>query len=192
MLANTADTGTLEYNTVDATLWFLHAVGRHVARTGDLDLAAELVPTLLDDRRRATSPAPATASASTRPTACSPQGAAGLALTWMDARVDGVPVTPRVGKPVEVNALWINGLAVGRRTLGAAATRRRCHDVARCATRARASFATAFATGDGLSDCARRPPATTTAAPEPAARRRRCRTRRCDAAPVVRRRARRC
>ena len=33
----------------------------------------------------------------------------------MDARVDGVPVTPRAGKPVEVNALWINGLAGGRR-----------------------------------------------------------------------------
>ena len=44
MLANTADTGTLEYNTVDATLWFLHAVDRHVARTGDVDLAAELAP----------------------------------------------------------------------------------------------------------------------------------------------------
>ena len=39
MLANTADTGSLEYNTVDGTLWFVHAVGRHVAVTGDDDLA---------------------------------------------------------------------------------------------------------------------------------------------------------
>jgi predicted glycogen debranching enzyme len=39
------------------------------------------------------------------------QGADGLALTWMDARVNGVPVTQRAGKAVEVNALWINGLA---------------------------------------------------------------------------------
>ncbi len=38
MLANTADTGSLEYNTVDGTLWFVHAVGRHVAVTGDDDL----------------------------------------------------------------------------------------------------------------------------------------------------------
>jgi predicted glycogen debranching enzyme len=38
------------------------------------------------------------------------QGAAGYALSWMDARVDGRPVTQRAGKPVEVNALWINGL----------------------------------------------------------------------------------
>ncbi len=32
------------------------------------------------------------------------------ALTWMDARVDGRPVTPRSGKPVEIQALWYNAL----------------------------------------------------------------------------------
>ena len=41
MLANTADAGGLEYNTADGTLWFIHAVGRHVAVTGDLDLARQ-------------------------------------------------------------------------------------------------------------------------------------------------------
>jgi predicted glycogen debranching enzyme len=46
MLANTADAGGTEYNTVDATLWFLHAVTRHVEVTGDDDLAAALVLTL--------------------------------------------------------------------------------------------------------------------------------------------------
>ena len=51
MLANTADTGTLEYNTVDGTLWFLHAIDRHVARTGDDDLAAEARRPLTADRR---------------------------------------------------------------------------------------------------------------------------------------------
>jgi predicted glycogen debranching enzyme len=40
MLANTADTGRTEHNTADATLWYLHAVGRHVSATGDVDLAA--------------------------------------------------------------------------------------------------------------------------------------------------------
>jgi len=38
-------------------------------------------------------------------------GAPGQQLTWMDARVDGREVTPRVGKPVEVQALWLNALA---------------------------------------------------------------------------------
>ena len=111
MLANTADAGTLEYNTADGTLWFLHAVGRHVERTGDVDLAAELVPGLLavvEAHVRGTrygigvDPADGLLS----------QGEEGSALTWMDARVDGLPVTPRAGKAVELNALWVNGLAV--------------------------------------------------------------------------------
>ena len=110
MLANTADTGSLEYNTADATLWFLHAVGRHVERAGDIDLAAELAPDLVDVVTRhvagtrygiAVDPADGLLA----------QGADGLALTWMDARVNGVPVTQRAGKAVEINALWINGLA---------------------------------------------------------------------------------
>ncbi|GGM65172.1 amylo-alpha-1,6-glucosidase [Dactylosporangium sucinum] len=109
MLANTADTGQTEHNTVDATLWFLHAVERHVAATGDDDLAAELLPALdgvvaahLAGTRYGIRVDPADGLVT--------QGAPGVALTWMDARVDGVPVTQRAGKPVEVNALWINGL----------------------------------------------------------------------------------
>ena len=47
MLANTSDAGMAEYNTADGTLWFLHAVGRHVQRIGDHDLAAELSASLL-------------------------------------------------------------------------------------------------------------------------------------------------
>jgi predicted glycogen debranching enzyme len=110
MLPNTADTGRVEYNTADGTLWFLHAVGRHVAATGDTDLAAELLPALtgvvdahLAGTRYGIGVDPADGLLR--------QGAAGEALTWMDARVDGVPVTPRAGKPVEVNALWVNALA---------------------------------------------------------------------------------
>ncbi|HXM57365.1 MAG TPA: amylo-alpha-1,6-glucosidase [Candidatus Dormibacteraeota bacterium] len=109
MLANTADAGATEYNTADGTLWFLHAVGRHVRRTGDRDLAAELLPALVDvvDHHLAgtrygirVDPADGLLT----------QGTEGLALTWMDARVDGVPVTRRAGKAVEINALWISGL----------------------------------------------------------------------------------
>ena len=94
MLANTADTGSVEYNTVDGTLWFLHAVGRHVAATGDIDLAAELLPALRDvvdhhlaGTRYGIGADPADGLLR--------QGAPGEALTWMDARVDGVPVTAR-------------------------------------------------------------------------------------------------
>ncbi|GAA0466425.1 glycogen debranching protein [Paractinoplanes deccanensis] len=111
MLANTADTGSVEYNTADGTLWFLHAVGRHVAVTGDVDLAATLLPALrgvIDHHLKGTR-----YGIGADPTdGLLRQGAPGEALTWMDARVDGVPVTPRTGKPVEINALWINALAM--------------------------------------------------------------------------------
>lgn len=110
MLANTADAGGTEYNTADGTLWFVHALGRHVEVTGDLDLAAALVPAVEEivehhvaGTRFGIRVDPADGLLT--------QGQEGLALTWMDARVDGRPVTPRMGKPVEINALWINALA---------------------------------------------------------------------------------
>ena len=144
MLANTADTGTLEYNTVDGTLWFLHAVGRHVERAGDADLAASLAPQLLDVVRghvRGTRYGIAVDPADGLLT----QGVDGLALTWMDARVDGVPVTQRGGKAVEVNALWVNGLATVAELTGDA-------DVAALEAKARTSFPSAFASSAGCVD----------------------------------------
>lgn len=140
MLANTADTGSVQHNTVDGTLWFLHAVGRHVAATGDTDLAAELLPALRDvvdwhlrGTRYGIHADPADGLLT--------QGADGAALTWMDARVDGVPVSARAGKPVEVNALWINGLATVvalARQLGVAAgAASRAHPVALASFRRR-------------------------------------------------------
>jgi predicted glycogen debranching enzyme len=117
MLANTADVGTLEYNTIDATLWFVHALDRHVDVTSDLDLAAELAGTVVDiltfhrsGTRFGIGVDPATGLLR--------GGADGWALTWMDARVDGRPVTPRAGSPVEIQALWINALGAAADLLG--------------------------------------------------------------------------
>jgi predicted glycogen debranching enzyme len=117
MLANTADTGSLEYNTVDGTLWFVHAVGRHVTVTGDNDLGNELAPVLeqivdhhVEGTRFGISVDPSDMLLR--------QGAEGWALTWMDARIDGAPVTPRAGKPVEVNALWLRALDVAHELVG--------------------------------------------------------------------------
>ena len=147
MLANTADTGAVEYNTVDGTLWFLHAIGRHVATTGDTDLAATLLPALrgvvdahLAGTRYGIGADPEDGRLR--------QGADGVALTWMDARVDGVPITPRRGKPVEVNALWINGLATVLKL--AEAARSTAGSAARAHPAALASFARRFPTPDGL------------------------------------------
>jgi predicted glycogen debranching enzyme len=116
MLANTADVGALEYNTVDATLWFLHALGRHVTHTGDLDLAAEVadaVTAILVAHRAGTRFGIAVDPA----TGLLRSGAAGWALTWMDARIDGQPVTPRAGFPVEIQALWVNALGASAEVL---------------------------------------------------------------------------
>lgn len=111
MLANTADGGTVGYNTADATLWFVHAAERHAARTGDPAILHELRPAFdqilkahLEGTRFGIRADPADGLLG--------QGAEFEALTWMDARVAGVPVTPRRGKAVEINALWCNALAV--------------------------------------------------------------------------------
>ncbi|GAA1830895.1 amylo-alpha-1,6-glucosidase [Luedemannella flava] len=110
MIANTADTGATEYNTADGTLWFLHAVDRHVAATGDDDLAASILDGL--DSIVTAHLAGTRYGIRVDPTdGLLTQGAEGKALTWMDAVVNGIAVTPRPGKAVEINALWINGLA---------------------------------------------------------------------------------
>jgi predicted glycogen debranching enzyme len=137
MLANTADVGGTEYNTADATLWFLDAVGRHVRRTGDRDLAAELLPALngvVEHHLRGTRYGIRVDPVDGLLT----QGAEGFALTWMDARVDGRPVTRRAGKTVEVNALWASGLATLTELAGADGDRwRQLRDLATSSFRSR-------------------------------------------------------
>jgi predicted glycogen debranching enzyme len=152
MLANTADVGGApEYNTADATLWFLHAVGRHVDVTGDLDLAATLVPSLEDVVERHVAGTRFGIGVD-RTDGLLTQGADGWALTWMDARVDGRPITPRMGKAVEINALWINGLtslALLQERLERDASRTRFLE-----SSARRSFAGRFVRRGGILDVA--------------------------------------
>jgi predicted glycogen debranching enzyme len=145
MLANTADTGSLEYNTVDGTLWFVHALERHIASTGDADLGAELAPVveqIIDHHLAGTR-----YGIAADPDDCLlQQGADGAALTWMDARINGVPVTARRGKPVEVNALWIRALEVAATIAGDTETRARNSGLA---VKARGSFRDRFVRPDG-------------------------------------------
>ena len=100
-----------EYHTVDASLWYPLAVRAHAAASGSTDLVDELLPTLrsiLDAHLAGTrfgigmDPGDGLLRG----------GAEGYQLTWMDARVDGWVVTPRRGKPVEIQALWINALRI--------------------------------------------------------------------------------
>ena len=150
MLANTADVGALEYNTIDATLWFVHALGRHVAHTDDLDLVGELAGTVVDILSEHL--------AGTRfgigvdaTTGLLRGGADGWALTWMDARVDGRPITPRAGFPVEIEALWINALGTSIELLTRVG--QDVHHWSALREQALSSFGARFPLGtDGLAD----------------------------------------
>jgi predicted glycogen debranching enzyme len=97
------------YHTVDATMWYFHAIARYVETTADRALVRELFPVLksivqhhLDGTHFNIHVDPKDGLISA--------AAEGYQLTWMDAKVDGWVVTPRRGKPVEVQALWHNAL----------------------------------------------------------------------------------
>jgi predicted glycogen debranching enzyme len=105
------ETPRVAYNTVDATLWYFEAIRAYHAATGDDDLVRELFPVLqdiIDWHQRGTrynihvDPNDGLLYA----------GEAGVQLTWMDAKVGDWVVTPRIGKPVEINALWYNALRI--------------------------------------------------------------------------------
>jgi len=98
-----------EYNTIDATLWLFQAVAAYLRASGDWRFIADRLDALegvidwhiggtrhnirMDERDGLLA-----------------GGEEGYALTWMDARVGDWVVTPRRGKPIEINALWYNAL----------------------------------------------------------------------------------
>ncbi len=94
-----------EYNTVDAALWLFHAVSAHLDACPSRSLLREIYPALrqiVDWHQRGTR-----YSIRVDPTdGLLYAGEAGVQLTWMDAKIGDWVVTPRVGKPVEINALW--------------------------------------------------------------------------------------
>jgi predicted glycogen debranching enzyme len=101
--------GSPQYNTVDAALWYFEVVRQYYAATQDLELVQKLFSVLaeiVDAHVRGTryniqvDPADALIYA----------GCPEVQLTWMDAKIGDWVVTPRIGKPVEINALWINAL----------------------------------------------------------------------------------
>jgi predicted glycogen debranching enzyme len=109
-----------EYNSVDASLWYVVAVHEFLQlRDADRPLVAA-------DRRRLHAAVDAIVTGYARGTRFGIRadgtgllaaGEQGVQLTWMDAKVGDWVVTPRIGKPVEVQALWINALRIaGRRS----------------------------------------------------------------------------
>jgi len=100
---------TPQYNTVDAALWYFEAVRQHFEATKDEKFLSEIFPTLveiIDWHIRGTRYGICVDSSDSLLHA----GEESVQLTWMDAKVGDWVVTPRSGKPIEVNALWLNSL----------------------------------------------------------------------------------
>lgn len=158
---------TPDYNTFDATLWFFHATGEYLRKTGDWKTTREIYNTLRDCLHHHL-------EGTRYGIKADPQdgllrgGEGNTQLTWMDAKVGDHAFTPRIGKPVEIQALWFNAL----RTLSSLA--RRANDLPTMrlcdewSARVRANFATQFwneetgclydyITDDGRKDAAIRP-----------------------------------
>ncbi len=128
-----------EYNSADAALWLFHALHDYLTATRDEDLLHELFPTLMaiigahvEGTRHGIGVDPGDGLLRA--------GEPGVQVTWMDAKQGDRVFTPRVGKPVEINALWLNALAVAGRL---AARERRDAEQRYCEAllaRARAGF----------------------------------------------------
>jgi glycogen debranching enzyme, archaeal type, putative len=102
---------TAEYNTVDATLWYFEAVRAYVEKTGDYDFVREnLYEKLTGIIGRHLQGTRYKIHVDTDGLLYS--GEAGVQLTWMDAKIGDFVVTPRKGKPVEIQALWYNALKI--------------------------------------------------------------------------------
>ena len=139
--------GASHYNTVDASLWFIHACGEWTRATGkpldatllnacDAIIDAYIVGTINKIGLDETDGLIAAGDANTQ-------------LTWMDALRNGVAFTPRHGKAIEINALWINALET---RIGFDNTRTNLEDLA---DQARQSLIKRMAQGPngGLVDC---------------------------------------
>ncbi|MCK4871575.1 MAG: glycogen debranching enzyme family protein [Phycisphaerales bacterium] len=102
--------GRPHYNTVDASLWYIHAASQYLAMSKDFDGFAEhALPAcleIIEHYRRGTDLGIGMDEGDKLIFA----GDANTQLTWMDAKRDGTVFTPRHGKAVEINALWHHAL----------------------------------------------------------------------------------
>jgi predicted glycogen debranching enzyme len=127
------------YHTVDATLWYFHAIDRYLSATGDRETLGLLLPKLQDivehhlrGTRFGIQVDPADGLLR--------QGEHGYQLTWMDAKVGDWVVTPRRGKAVEINALWYNALRLLESWVRQEQGKAAADSLAEHAERARQSF----------------------------------------------------
>lgn len=97
------------YNSIDATLWWIETLGLYLEASGDWDFLAEQYPIVQQIYKAFTTGTKYNIQVDAADQLVS-WNAPNVALTWMDAVISGQPVTPRRGKPVEINALWYSAL----------------------------------------------------------------------------------
>jgi predicted glycogen debranching enzyme len=103
-----------EYNSIDASLWFVHAVDRYLTYSEDAtrvrSIAWPAIKQILDGYRQGTR-----YDIHMDVDGLIVGGRPGIQLTWMDVKIGEWVVTPRHGKPIEIQALWLRALDVGAR-----------------------------------------------------------------------------
>jgi predicted glycogen debranching enzyme len=128
-----------EYNTVDATLWMFHALDDYLQARRDPELLAQLFPILVGIIHAHVHGTRYGIHLDSKDGLLF-AGEGGTQLTWMDAKNGDQVFTPRAGKAVEINALWLNALDVMVRLAGRVhelSEKRFCEQIL---TRASASF----------------------------------------------------
>ena len=100
------DLGARSYNTVDASLLFIRAVYNYYNYSDDIEFIRSIWPTLRSIIERYSRRGDGFSMDSDGLIKSDP------ALAWMDARIDGRPVTPRAGKACEINAIWYHDLLI--------------------------------------------------------------------------------
>ncbi|MBW4636360.1 MAG: amylo-alpha-1,6-glucosidase [Iphinoe sp. HA4291-MV1] len=97
------------YNSIDAALWWIETLGLYLEATQDWQFLAEQYPVVQQIYKAFIGGTRYNIQLDVTDGLVG-WYAPGVALTWMDAIVEGQPVTPRRGKPVEINALWYSAL----------------------------------------------------------------------------------
>ncbi|WP_250122747.1 amylo-alpha-1,6-glucosidase [Chroococcidiopsis sp. CCMEE 29] len=97
------------YNSIDAALWWIETLGLYLEATQDWNFLAEQYPVVQQIYKAFTTGTKYNIQVDAADELVS-WNDPDVALTWMDVVIEGQPITPRRGKPVEINALWYSAL----------------------------------------------------------------------------------
>ncbi|MEI6765752.1 MAG: amylo-alpha-1,6-glucosidase [Bacteroidota bacterium] len=143
LFPNIGSGSTAAYNSVDAPLWFFWSLQQYSEYTGTREKIwkeyGNKMKLILNGYRNGTE-----FNIRMQENGLIWAGMPGKALTWMDAVVHGKPVTPRIGMPVEINALWYNAIMFALETASMAGDEDFINEWSGIAMRIRVSFKETF------------------------------------------------